>query len=84
MALQLRSASSPGCDPGDPGSSPTLGSLHEACFSLLVSLPLNICVSFVNNSTKSSKNKLFVVSVWKPRFILDVDFVSYRFPEIVH
>ena len=27
-------AFSPGCDPGDQGSSPTSGSLHGACFSL--------------------------------------------------
>ena len=29
-----------GCDPGDPGSSPTLGSLHGAYFSLSLSFSL--------------------------------------------
>ena len=32
---------SPGCDPGVPGSSPTSGSLHGACFFL----PLCLCLS---------------------------------------
>ena len=37
---------SPEHDPGDPGSSPVLGSLHEACFSLCLSLCLSsLCVS---------------------------------------
>ena len=35
----LAPAFSSGCDPGDPGSSPTSGSLHGACFSL------SLCVS---------------------------------------
>ena len=30
----LAPAFGPGCDPGVPGSSPALGSLHGACFSL--------------------------------------------------
>ena len=40
-----------GCDPGVPGSSPTSGSLREACFSLCLclcpslSLSLSLCVS---------------------------------------
>ena len=30
---------------GDPGSSPTTGSPHEACFSLCLCLSLSLCVS---------------------------------------
>ena len=35
----------PGRGPRDLGLSPTSGSLHGACFSLSVSLPLSVCVS---------------------------------------
>ena len=35
----------PGHDPGDPGWSPTLGSLHGACFSLLMCLCLSLSLS---------------------------------------
>ena len=34
----------PGHDPGVPGSSPTSGSLHGACFSLYLCLCLCVCV----------------------------------------
>ena len=37
---------SPGCDPGVPGLSPSLGSLHGTCVS--ASLSLSVCVSLVN------------------------------------
>ena len=41
----LAPAFSPGHDPGVPGSSPALGSLHGACFSFsCVSAPLPVCV----------------------------------------
>ena len=48
VAQQFSAACSPGPDPGDLGSSPTLGSLHGACFLLLplpVSLPLSLSLS---------------------------------------
>ena len=35
VAQRFSAAYSPGRDPGDPGSSPTSGSLRGACFSLL-------------------------------------------------
>ena len=35
----------PGRDPGVPGSSPTTGFLHGACFSLHLCLCLSLCVS---------------------------------------
>ncbi|CAD7677426.1 unnamed protein product [Nyctereutes procyonoides] len=38
MAQQFSAAFSPGRDPGDPGSSPALGSLRGACFSLCLCL----------------------------------------------
>ena len=38
VAQQFSAAFSPGCDPGDLGSSPTLSSLHGACFSLCLCL----------------------------------------------
>ena len=41
VAQWFSTAFGPGCDTGDPGSSPTLGSLHGACFSPCPSL----CVS---------------------------------------
>ena len=34
MAQRFSATFSPGRDPGDPGSSPALGSLHGACLSL--------------------------------------------------
>ena len=34
MGQQFSTACSPGCDPGDPGSSPASDSLRGACFSL--------------------------------------------------
>ena len=37
-----------GCDPGDPGSSPTSGSLHGACFSLFLCLCLSLSLSVMN------------------------------------
>ena len=40
----LEPAFGPGRDPGDPGSNPTSGSLHGACFSLLP-VSLSVCVS---------------------------------------
>ena len=43
MAQRFSAAFSPGCDPGGPGSSPTLGSLHRACFSLYLCLCLSLC-----------------------------------------
>ena len=50
-AAGLVPAFGPGCDPGDPGLSPTSGCLHGACFSLCLclcltlSLSLSLCVS---------------------------------------
>ena len=38
VAQRFGAACSLGCDPGDPGSSPTSGSLHGACFSLCLCL----------------------------------------------
>ena len=49
VAQQFSAAFSLECDPGDPGSGPTLGSLQEACFYLLpTSLPLPLSVSLMN------------------------------------
>ena len=51
VAQQFSADFSTGCDPGDPGSSPTWGSLHGAGFSLCLclclslSLSLSLCVS---------------------------------------
>ena len=45
MAQWFSAACSPECDPGDPGLSPTSGSLHGACFSLCLRLCLSLCVS---------------------------------------
>ena len=49
VAQQFNATFSSGCDPRDPGLSPTLGSLHGACFSLCLclclSLSLSVCVS---------------------------------------
>ena len=41
----LMPAFGPGCDPGVPGSSPTSGSLHGACFSLSLCLCLSLSLS---------------------------------------
>ena len=38
----------PGHDSGVSGSSPTLGSLHRALFSLCLCLCLSLCVSLMN------------------------------------
>ena len=43
VAQRFGATCSLGCDPGDPGSSRTSGSLHGACFSLCVSASL--CLS---------------------------------------
>ena len=45
VAQRLDATFSPGCDPGDPGSSPTSGSLYGVCFSLCLCLCLSISVS---------------------------------------
>uniref|UniRef100_A0A8I3QHQ2 OFD1 centriole and centriolar satellite protein n=1 Tax=Canis lupus familiaris TaxID=9615 RepID=A0A8I3QHQ2_CANLF len=42
VAQQFSAACSPGCDPGDPGSSLRSGSLYEACFSLCLCLCLSL------------------------------------------
>ena len=43
-----KSAFSQGSGPGIPGSSPMLGSLHGACFSLCLCLCLSLPVSLMN------------------------------------
>ena len=51
VGQQFSTAVSPGRDPGDPGLSPTLGSLHGACFSLCLCLCLSLsslCFSWIN------------------------------------
>ena len=47
VAQRFSAASSPGCDLGVMGSSPTSGSLHGACFSLCLCLclSLSVCLS---------------------------------------
>ena len=45
VAQRFGAALGLGCDPGDPGSSLTLGSLRGACFSLCLCLCLSLCVS---------------------------------------
>uniref|UniRef100_A0A8P0PN94 Bax inhibitor 1 n=1 Tax=Canis lupus familiaris TaxID=9615 RepID=A0A8P0PN94_CANLF len=46
VAQRFSATFSPGCDPGDPGSSRTSGSLRGACFSLcLVSASLSLSLS---------------------------------------
>ena len=61
VAQQLVPAFSPGCDPRVPGSSPTSGSWHGACFSLCLclylSLSLSVCVCLMNKQIKSLKIK---------------------------
>ena len=52
----LAPAFGPGRDPGVPGSSPTSGSWHGACFSLCLCLcppPLSLCLSWINKINKS-------------------------------
>ena len=44
VAQRFSATFSLGCDPGDPGSSPMSGSLHEACFSFCLCLCLSLCV----------------------------------------
>ena len=44
VVQQFSTAFSAGRDPGVPGSSPTSGSLHGACFSLCLCLCLCVCV----------------------------------------
>ena len=47
VAQWFSTAFSPGCDPGDPGWSPTLGSLQGACFSsACVSSSHSFCASY--------------------------------------
>ena len=48
VAWCFSTAFSPGCDPGDLGSSPTSVSQHGACFSLCLSLSLFLCVCVSN------------------------------------
>ena len=45
VAQRVSAAFSPGRDPGDPGSSPTSGSLRRACFSLCLCLCLSLSLS---------------------------------------
>ena len=46
-----------GRDPGVPGSSPTSGSLHGACFSLCHVSSLFVCLSWINKIKKEKKEK---------------------------
>ena len=50
VAQRFSAAFGPGCDPGDPGLSPTSGSLHGACFSLCLCLcpPPSLSISLMN------------------------------------
>ena len=50
VVQRFSAACSPGCDPGDRGSSPKSGSLHGACFSLCQCLcfSLSVCLSWIN------------------------------------
>ena len=48
VAQQFSAAFGSGCDPGVPGSSPTLGSLHGACFSLCLCLCLSLFLSLMS------------------------------------
>ncbi|XP_077772133.1 cationic amino acid transporter 3-like isoform X3 [Canis aureus] len=57
VAQRFSTAFSPERDPGDPVSSPTLGSLHRAYFSLCVSAPLSLSVPLIINKIKSLKKK---------------------------
>ena len=47
----------PGCDPGVPGLSPTLGSLCRACFALCLCLclSLSLCLSWINKYNLKEK-----------------------------
>ena len=42
VVQRFSAACSLGCDPGDPGWSPTSGFLHGACFSLGLSVSLSL------------------------------------------
>ena len=44
VAQQFSAACSLGRDPGDPGWSPTSGSLHGACISHCLCLCLSVCL----------------------------------------
>ena len=48
----------PARDPGAPGSSPTSGSRHAACFSLLC-LPLSLSLSQINLSLKKCEKNMW-------------------------
>ena len=50
VAQRFSAAFSPGRDHGDPGSSPTLGSLHGTCFSLCLCL----CLTLLKNTNKKN------------------------------
>ena len=53
VVQRFSTAFSPGCDPGDPGSSPMSGSLHGACFSLcLCCVSLSVCHEQIYKSLK--------------------------------
>ena len=58
----------PGCDPGDPGSSPTSSSLHGACFSLCLclclSLSFSLSLSIMNKWIKSLKKNLIIQNMY--------------------
>ena len=57
VAQRFSAAFCPGCDPGDLGSSPALGSLHGTCFSLCLCLclSLSLCLSGINKILKKKK-----------------------------
>ena len=68
MAQGFSAPFSPGCDPEDPGWSPTLGSLHGACF---VSASLSLCLSWIHKikslrkiKNKNKQNKQLSISVF--------------------
>ena len=48
VAQRFSASFSLGHDPRDPGSSPTSGSQHGACFSLCLCLCLSLSVSLMN------------------------------------
>ena len=60
VAQRFSTAFSPRCDPGDPESSPTLVSLHGACFFLCLCLylSLSLCVSHELKKKKKKKAEL--------------------------
>ena len=60
VAQRLSAACSPWCDPGDPGSSPTSGSLRGAYFSLCLCLCLSLSASlWINKIFKNNSNYNF-------------------------